>query len=63
MTSHEPPLPSRGQDDKAATTRTPAAPEGGDSACWLHRICPHCDAVTDEDPPTTCPRCERPVTG
>lgn len=62
MTRHEPPSSGCGPDD-TTTARTPAEPEGGDSACWLHRICPHCDAVADEDPPTTCPRCHRPLTG
>lgn len=30
---------------------------GGDPVCWLHRVCPRCGAMTDDEPPTTCPRC------
>jgi rRNA maturation endonuclease Nob1 len=37
--------------------------EGGESVCWLHRVCPACGRIADEDPPTTCPGCgaELPV--
>lgn len=31
--------------------------EGGEPACWLHRLCPECDAVQDEARPTRCWRC------
>ena len=31
--------------------------EGGDPACWLHRVCPACGRLADEDPPTRCPSC------
>jgi uncharacterized protein YeaO (DUF488 family) len=30
---------------------------GGDSVCWLPRVCPRCGAMTDTEPPTTCPQC------
>jgi rubrerythrin len=33
------------------------ADEGGDPACWLHRVCPACGRLADEDPPTRCPGC------
>ncbi|MGY1609781.1 MarR family winged helix-turn-helix transcriptional regulator [Geodermatophilus sp. SYSU D00700] len=33
------------------------ADEGGDPACWLHRVCPACGRVADEDPPTVCAAC------
>ncbi|MBB4906982.1 hypothetical protein [Actinophytocola algeriensis] len=35
--------------------------EGGESVCWLARVCPECGALADEDPPTTCPRCGEPM--
>jgi hypothetical protein len=31
--------------------------EGGDPACWLHRVCPACGRLADEDPPTRCANC------
>ncbi|WP_166486429.1 hypothetical protein [Blastococcus saxobsidens] len=47
-------------DDEARAAR---ADDGGDPACWLHRVCPACGGLADEDPPTRCPRCgaELPV--
>jgi rubrerythrin len=33
------------------------ADEGGDPVCWLHRVCPACGRLADEDPPTRCPAC------
>jgi hypothetical protein len=35
----------------------PAEDEGGDPACWLHRVCPACGRLADEDPPTRCANC------
>jgi DNA-binding MarR family transcriptional regulator len=37
--------------------------EGGDPACFLHRVCPVCGRVADEDPPTTCPACGEQLPG
>ncbi|MGY1697712.1 MULTISPECIES: MarR family winged helix-turn-helix transcriptional regulator [unclassified Geodermatophilus] len=31
--------------------------EGGDPACFLHRVCPACGRVADVDPPTVCAAC------
>ncbi|MFI7675000.1 hypothetical protein [Actinophytocola sp. NPDC049390] len=31
--------------------------EGGESVCWLNRVCPECGALADDEPPTPCPRC------
>jgi DNA-binding MarR family transcriptional regulator len=50
----------------AAALHRPAAepapePEGGDPACWLHRVCPACGRLADADPPTTCPGCGEPL--
>ncbi|NEK58911.1 MarR family transcriptional regulator [Geodermatophilus sabuli] len=38
-----------------------AGPDGGDPACWLHRVCPACGRMADGDPPTTCPACGEPL--
>jgi hypothetical protein len=34
-----------------------SADEGGDPACWLHRVCPACGRLADEEPPTRCAAC------
>lgn len=36
--------------------------DGGDPACWLHRVCPACGGVADTDPPTRCPACGAELT-
>ena len=36
--------------------------EGGDPACWLHRVCGACGRVADEDPPTRCAACGAELT-
>ena len=36
--------------------------EGGDPACWLHRVCPACGRIADEDPPTVCAECGEELT-
>lgn len=38
-------------------------PVGGEPACLMHRLCPTCGRVTDEDPPTRCPHCNAVVEG
>ncbi|SDC35802.1 DNA-binding transcriptional regulator, MarR family [Geodermatophilus telluris] len=37
--------------------------EGGESACFLHLVCPECGRVADEAPPTRCPGCAAELTG
>lgn len=37
-----------------------AADEGGEAACLLPRLCPHCGAVTTEAKPAVCPSCNQP---
>ncbi len=37
--------------------------EGGESVCWLHRVCPACGRLADEDPPTRCPACGAELPG
>jgi ribosomal protein S27AE len=34
----------------------PTEPQG-DPACRLHRVCPECGALADEERPTVCLRC------
>lgn len=31
--------------------------EGGESVCWLSRVCQECGRLADVEPPTTCTRC------
>jgi hypothetical protein len=40
-----------------------AAPEGGDPACWLDRVCPECGRIADVAPPVVCERCGTLVEG
>jgi quercetin dioxygenase-like cupin family protein len=35
----------------------PGREEGGEDACWLHRLCPECGAVPDGSAPVYCSRC------
>ncbi len=37
--------------------------EGGDPVCWLHRVCPACGRLADEDPPTRGPACGAELRG
>ncbi|MFD8510693.1 hypothetical protein ACFV27_06085 [Streptomyces antimycoticus] len=38
----------------------PAEPEGGESACWLDRVCADCGAIQDTAPFARCARCGAP---
>lgn len=54
--------------DEPATTAEPAAtgaagPEGGESVCWLERVCPECGRLADTAPPVRCTRCGTLLTG
>jgi len=46
-------------DDSGEVTVTdvPDDDQGGDPACWMHRVCDECGRLADEDPPTRCPSC------
>ncbi|MCM2417471.1 hypothetical protein [Streptomyces sp. RKAG293] len=61
----EPAGPARptDRDGSAGPPDTVADPEGGESACWLDRVCPQCDAVSDGPPPARCPRCGAELSG
>jgi hypothetical protein len=37
--------------------------DGGDPVCWLHRVCPTCGRLADEDPPTRCAGCGAELRG
>ncbi|MEO6886409.1 MAG: hypothetical protein ABI232_09025 [Jatrophihabitantaceae bacterium] len=40
--------------------RTPPPPverEGGDAACWAHRVCPECGRLNDAEHPVVCENC------
>jgi hypothetical protein len=47
--------------DDAPEALPPPSPDGGDPACWLHRVCPACGRVADEDPPPRCAACGEPL--
>ncbi len=32
-------------------------PEGGESVCWLERVCPECGLLVEADLPAVCERC------
>jgi hypothetical protein len=36
--------------------------EGGETACWLPRVCPSCGQLADSDPPTKCRNCDTQIT-
>lgn len=38
-----------------------STPEGGESVCWLDRVCPECGRLADTAPPTVCARCGSPL--
>lgn len=49
---------SRERDDPRVSVDPIRPDEGGESACWMHLICPGCGLLTDDDPPpVVCPRC------
>lgn len=35
----------------------PAERVGGEPVCLMHRVCPACGRLADQDPPTRCPHC------
>jgi ribosomal protein S27AE len=59
-----------GDEDGGASATTPepaatgtAGPEGGESVCWLERVCPECGRLADTAPPVRCTRCGTLLTG
>ncbi len=48
------------QDDRAAAPppRADYDPgEGGDAACWAHRVCPACGRLNEAEHPVVCEAC------
>jgi hypothetical protein len=47
--------------DAESTDRTPppaiAAMDGGDPACWAHRLCQQCGRLNDVERPEVCQAC------
>ncbi|MEV8058012.1 hypothetical protein AB0P37_16240 [Streptomyces antimycoticus] len=43
--------------DRQTADPAPAEPEGGESACWLDRVCADCGAIQDTAPFARCARC------
>ncbi|WAP53857.1 hypothetical protein [Streptomyces sp. S465] len=43
--------------DPEAARPVPAEPEGGESACWLDKVCGACGAIQDTAPFDRCARC------
>lgn len=47
-----------GRGGKAAPGTDPGGERvGGEPACLMHRLCPECWRLADENPPTRCPHC------
>jgi rubrerythrin len=46
------------EDDARSRGRVGERPVGGEPVCLMHRMCPACGGLADEDPPTRCPRCD-----
>ncbi|OEV05169.1 hypothetical protein [Streptomyces oceani] len=46
-----------GRGTEAAKPAAPTESEGGESACWLDRVCPECGRLAEAAPPTVCARC------
>jgi hypothetical protein len=40
-----------------------AGDDAGEPACLLHRVCPSCGRLADDDPPVTCAACGALVPG
>jgi hypothetical protein len=52
-----PPTMSDKEPQRPPASHAPAEPEGGDAACWMHRVCAACGALQDTAPFDRCERC------
>jgi hypothetical protein len=48
------------EDGAPLSTRSEEDEEGGDSVCWLERVCDACGALADGLPEPVCARCDSP---
>ena len=48
---------SGADDTRPVPPRPDDADKGGDSACWLERVCDACGALPDGPPKPVCDRC------
>jgi len=47
-------------EERASLPPSPATEheEGGDPACWAHRVCPECGRLNQAEHPDACEACE-----
>jgi DNA-binding MarR family transcriptional regulator len=53
-------LMSEAESDRSLSRRSAGGEEGGDSVCWLERVCDDCGALVDGPPEPVCARCGSP---
>ena len=46
-------------EERASVPSSPATEheDGGDSACWAHRVCPECGRLAQAEHPDACEAC------
>ena len=46
-------------EERASISSSPSTEheEGGDSACWAHRVCPECGRLNQAEHPDACEAC------
>ncbi|MGH3262770.1 MAG: hypothetical protein ACRDNS_12300 [Trebonia sp.] len=47
-------------DEVAPSDGTPRSDEGGDAACWAHRVCQECGRLNGAERPLVCEACGTP---
>jgi hypothetical protein len=43
--------------EPVAAEPQPVEREGGDAACWAHRVCPECGRLNEAERPEICEAC------
>ena len=43
--------------ERVPSSTTTEHEEGGDSACWAHRVCPECGRLNQAEHPDACEAC------
>ncbi|WP_166355152.1 hypothetical protein [Phytoactinopolyspora limicola] len=46
-----------GSGDDPADADDPPGDLGGETVCWLPRVCDECGRLSDSEPPTVCTNC------